>query len=331
MPTPLATPFFVALVTALLYERGRRRHVRIVAAARRRTLAWRAVMFWAALALLVLALDSVIDDDAVRLFWVHMVQHVLLMMVIAPLFVLAAPWTAIWKGLPLDTRRALGAAYVRSPGWRAARAVGRRVAAPVPIWGLFNADLCAWHIPALYGLTLRNQAVHDLEHISFLVLAVLFWAQVIDSPPMRSRLDQPQRVAYVVLGATVSWLLAVVLAFARSPLYSAYGALHSRPGGLSALADQHVAAGVMWGPGSVPYAVFVFVALYRWLAPEANRPDSDGERRRAERLPRAPRPRSGGGRRNGVDTYPAPARVKAAPARGLASAGLHGPHGEGDD
>jgi cytochrome c oxidase assembly factor CtaG len=62
--------------------------------------------------------------------------------------------------------------------------------------------------------------------------------------------------------------LALVLAYAPSPLYSTYAQLHSRPGGLSALADQHIAAGIMWGPGSIPYAAFVFMALYRWLAPE---------------------------------------------------------------
>jgi putative membrane protein len=269
MPSPLAPPFVLGLLAAVLYARGRRRHLRIVAARHRGGLGWRALAFWAGLVTIVLALDSVIDNEAERLFWVHMVQHVLLMMVAAPLLVLAAPWIPIWKGLPLSTRRGLGAAYMRSPGWRAVRSVGRAVGAPIPVWILFNADLCVWHIPALYGLTLRSQAVHDLEHFSFLVLAVLFWAQVIDSPPLRPRLDEGRRVAYVTLGATVCWLLAVVLAFAPSPLYESYSALAARPGGLSALADQQLAAGIMWGPGSVPYAVFVFVALYRWLGRDA--------------------------------------------------------------
>jgi putative membrane protein len=213
----------------------------------------------------VLALDSTIDDHADRLFWVHMVQHVLLMMVAAPLLVLSAPWIPMWKGLPLSTRRGLGAAYMRSPGWRVVRAAGRRVVAPIPIWILFVVDLSVWHVPALYGLTLRNQAVHDLEHVSFLVLAVLFWAQVIESAPLRPRLGEAWRVAYVTLGATACWILAMVLAFAPSPLYTAYSALASRPGGLSAMADQQLAAGIMWGPGSIPFAIFVFLALYRWL------------------------------------------------------------------
>lgn len=267
MPSPLAPPFLYALAMGLLYARGRHRHMRIVSAERRGKLRWRGLAFWLALATLVLALDSPIDDQADRLFWVHMVQHVLLMMVAAPLLVLAAPWIPMWRGLPLSFRRRLGSAYFGSPGWRPVRAAGRRIGAPLAVWILFNLDLAAWHVPALYGLTLRSQPVHDLEHLSFLVLAVLFWAQVIDSPPMRARLDQPRRVAYVTLGATACWLLALVLAFAPSPLYAGYGGLASRPGGLSALADQQLAAGIMLGPGSIPYALFVFIALYRWLAP----------------------------------------------------------------
>jgi cytochrome c oxidase assembly factor CtaG len=146
------------------------------------------------------------------------------------------------------------------------RSAWRRVATPAAVWIAFNVNLALWHVPALYELTLRDQAIHDLEHLSFLLLAVLFWAQVIDSPPLRSRLDRPRQVAYVVLGATACWLLALVLAIAPSALYAGYAAGHGHAGGLSALSDQQLAAGIMLGPGSVPYALFVFVALYRWLA-----------------------------------------------------------------
>ncbi len=268
MPSPLSPPLLSALIAALLYELGRRRHARVLPAARLRTLRWRRLAFWAALVTLVVALDSVVDDEADRLFWVHMVQHVLLMMVAAPLLALAAPWMPIWKGLSLRTRRRLAASYMRSAAWRPPRAAGRFLALPLPVFVMFNVDLCAWHVPGLYGLTLRSQAVHDFEHLSFLLLAVLFWAQVLESPPLRIRLEAPRRVAYVLGGATLCWLLALVLAFAPAPLYGAYA---SHPG-LSALGDQQLAAGIMLGPGSVPYALFIFIALYRWLAAGATRP-----------------------------------------------------------
>lgn len=264
----LAPPFLLAAVAAALHARGMRRQLRVTTAARLGALRWRIVAFYAALATIVAALDSPIDELADKLFWVHMVQHVMLMMVAAPLLVLAAPWLPIWKGLPLSARRRLGGWYVHSPGWRGVRRAGRWLAAPLVAWLLFNADLCAWHVPALYELTLRHQAVHELEHASFLLLGVVLWIQVLGSPPLHARLDRSSRVLYVLTAATAAWALAVVLALAPSPLYPAYAELAARPGGLSALADQHLAAGIMWGPGSVPYAIFVFVALYRWLASE---------------------------------------------------------------
>jgi cytochrome c oxidase assembly factor CtaG len=248
-------PLLLVAITAALYARGWRRQRRIAAPARRRALGRRAVAFAAALATLVLALHGPIDDEADRLFWVHMVQHVLLVMVVAPLVVLAAPWMPLWRGLPLGARRWLATGWLYAPG----RGALHRLAAPAAAWVLFNGDLVAWHVPALYDLTLRSPAVHDFEHLSFLLLAVLFWTHAVDSPPLRARLDQPRRVAYVLGAATVCWALAVVLAFAPQPLYAGY----------PSLADQQLAAGVMWGPGSIPYAVFVFAAVYRWLAPEA--------------------------------------------------------------
>jgi putative membrane protein len=283
----LAPPLIGAMLAAVLHAPGTRRQLRVTSAARLASLKWRTGAFYAALATVVAALDSPIDDLATRLFWVHMVQHVLLMMVAAPLLVLAAPWIPIWRGLPVRARRRLAIWYLRSRGWRAARGAGRRMTTPLAAWILFDVDLCAWHVPALYELTLRSQALHDLEHVSFLVLGVVFWLGVIDSPPLHARLDPVRGIAYIVLGATVAWALAVVLAFAPAPLYSTYAQLHSRPGGLTALADQQLAAGIMWGPGSIPYAVFVFIALYRWLAPEG---DADDARRNGRRRTERPQP-----------------------------------------
>ena len=274
----LAPPFLLAAVAAALHARGVRRQLRVTTAARLGALRWRVVAFYAALATIVAALDSPIDELADKLFWVHMVQHVLLMMIAAPLLVLAAPWLPVWKGLPLGARRTLGRWYVHAPGWRRVRRAARWLAAPLVAWILFNVDLCAWHVPTLYELTLHHQAVHELEHASFLVLGVVFWIQVLDSPPLRARLAASSGVLYVLTAATAAWALAVVLALAPSPLYPAYAELAARPGGLSALADQHLAAGIMWGPGSVPYALFVFVALYRWLASEDQTLDAGGTR-----------------------------------------------------
>ena len=69
----------------------------------------------------------------------------------------------------------------------------------------------------------------------------------------------------------VGWVLAIVLAVAGSPIYSAYADEASRPGHISAFTDQQFAAGVMWVPGSISYAVAIIVIAYRWLEPADSR------------------------------------------------------------
>jgi cytochrome c oxidase assembly factor CtaG len=90
---------------------------------------------------------------------------------------------------------------------------------------------------------------------------------VIPSPPLRVRLPAPQRVLYVVGAMIVSWVLAVVLALAPHPLYDFYANQASRPGGISAIADQQLAAGIMWVPGSITFVIVIFVYVHRWLMP----------------------------------------------------------------
>jgi len=70
------------------------------------------------------------------------------------------------------------------------------VTRPLGAWLLFTVNLVFWHLPALYDLTLRNSTVHALEHVTFLVFGVLFWLQVIPSPPFG---DLPFAIAIALL------------------------------------------------------------------------------------------------------------------------------------
>jgi cytochrome c oxidase assembly factor CtaG len=133
-------------------------------------------------------------------------------------------------------------------------------------------------VPAAYDATLNSQLVHALEHATFFGTALLFWTRVIDSPPWRSRLAEVPRAVYVGAAMLVSWMLAIAFAVSTSPVYAPYAAEASRPGGLSALADQQLAAGVMWVPGSIPMAIAVLVVVYRWLAPKRPAVPSGGGR-----------------------------------------------------
>jgi len=250
---PLGVPFAVCLALATLYALGGRG---------RRPDRWRAAAFYGGIATIMVALDTPIDAYADSLFWVHMVQHVLLLTVAPPLLVLGRAWPRLWKPLPLAVRRAAARLFV----------VGAPLARPPVALALLAATLGAWHVPALYDATLRSDLVHQLEHVSFVTAAILFWAPLLGAPPLRARLEGARRCLYLVLALVPGWMLAIVLAFERTPIYS-YAALGRRPGGISALADQHLAAGVMWVPGSLVYAVAACWTLYAWLDPAgAQRP-----------------------------------------------------------
>jgi putative membrane protein len=262
-------PFAIAAISAYLYALGgRRASLRSVSATRRPS--WerlgRSCCFNAGLAAVVLALEPPVDRLSERYFFVHMLQHLLLMMVAAPLVVLGAPWSRSWRPLPLGFRRPVARTVALSRPFRPVRVTAHWMASPVPAFVLFTADLATWHVPQAYDLTLTSPAVHYAEHVSFLVLGILFWAQIVDSPPLRSRLGYPGRVAFAVLGGAASWILAVVLALAPRPFYSYAGHGH-----ISALTDQQLAGGMMWGPGSIPLAVYVFYGLYKWLGDEEPR------------------------------------------------------------
>jgi putative membrane protein len=268
------------LAAAIWYWLGiRRTRLRVVGRRRRPSFPpWRLVAFYAGLLSILVALTGPLDRLSEELLWAHMVQHILLMLVAAPLLVLGAPCLPFWRPLPLGLRRRLASAVVQGPRLGPVRRAARWAGLPLVAWALFNGDLALWHVPALYDLTVRNVAVHYVEHHSFLVLGMLFWAQVTDSPPFRSRLGDFERVLFLTGGAAASWLLAVVLALSPSPFYSAYSSIQPRPEGLSAVNDQQLAGGAMWGPGSVPYAIGVFWLLYAWLGEESGR-----RRRRPQR------------------------------------------------
>ena len=94
---------------------------------------------------------------------------------------------------------------------------------------------------------------------------------------MHARLGYGLRAVYLTTALLVSWVLAIVLALSRSPFYGAYSSLAHRPGGLSALADQQLAGGMMWVPGSIPFTIAIIWAVYRWLDPLAE-PSSPARR-----------------------------------------------------
>ncbi len=262
---PLA---YVAIAAMLYWVGGRgyghRAHQRLHTAS-----------FVAGLVTIVLALESPIDGYADQLFWVHMLQHVLLLTVAPPLILLGRPWPRMWRALPLESRTRIGRTLALAPWTAPVRALAR----PWPAWLLFNLGLLAWHVPGAYNATLNSNAIHQLEHAMFFFTGLLFWARVIDPGPLRPRLVWPMRIAYVLGAMIVGWGLAITLVLVPEPLIAHYATLTHRPGGFSALTDQQLAAGVMWVPGSLAYGIAAMIGIYRWLEPETGAPAENGRDR----------------------------------------------------
>src|SRR5438034_11317300 len=146
-------PALVWVVAAgALYAIGSRRLTRAGPTATQR---WRAASFAAGLAAILLALDSPIDDLADKLLWVHMVQHILLLMVAPPLLALARPWNRMWHGFPLQLRRRVSGAVLHAPRWAPARRAASILAGAVASWLAFYLTLVAWHVPVAYDLSIR--------------------------------------------------------------------------------------------------------------------------------------------------------------------------------
>jgi putative membrane protein len=247
---------------------------------------WRTAAFVAGLATIVIALDSRIDELAEELLWVHMVQHILLLVVAPPLLALARPWNRIWHGLPLGFRRHTASFVVQSPRLAPLRRIASVLQDPLPSWLAFNVTFVLWHVPAAYDATLHSQLVHALEHAMFFGTALLFWTRVIDSPPWRSPLAEVPRAVYVGAAMLVSWVLAITFALSTSPVYAPYAAEAGRPGGLTALADQQLAAGMMWVPGSIPLTIAILFVVFRWLQPKpAGAPSALAARRPLHGIP----------------------------------------------
>ena len=220
--------------------------------------------FMGAWLVLVVALVSPLDPLGSRLFSAHMIQHELLMIVAAPLFVAGRP-LAVWIwAFPQPWRRRIGR-FFHKPAWRVPWLF---VTGTVCAWVLHALALWLWHIPALFELALRNEWVHAFQHFSFLFTALLFWWTVVAA---RSRRDQA--IAGVSLFTTMLHMgaLGAFLTLASSVWYPTYLGTASAFS-LSALEDQQLGGLVMWIPSGLIYIVCLVAIAARLLEDKGARP-----------------------------------------------------------
>lgn len=240
----------VPLVTvALLYAIGAR--------TRRGITRTQIACFWSGWAVLVIALVSPVHAWSEMLFWAHMTQHELLMLIAAPLLVLSRPLVPMLWALPGPERRLTGRVFKRTGLIRAWHAVSR----PLPAWLLHALALWAWHAPALFQAATRNSAIHALQHSSFLGSALLFWWSLFYA---RKRTAYGESFIYVFTTAVHTSILGALLTFSSSAWYPIYRFTAPRFA-LTAVQDQQIGGLIMWVPAGVVYLIAGLSLFALWL------------------------------------------------------------------
>jgi cytochrome c oxidase assembly factor CtaG len=229
---------------------------------------WRLATYWLGLLTIGVSLMSPIDVLSGQLFFMHMTQHLLLTMVAVPLLLLGNPFPVLMWGLPRKARRPVSRLLGdRSP----VRRPLALITSPGVAWLLYVIALIGWHDPMLYNLALRNQFVHDVQHLSFFITTMLLWWHILGvAPRLHRTLSVGQRIVYTISVVPVSMIIGVVIAFAPSPIYSHYLSV-PRLLGLSVMADQMIAGILMWIPGSEMFFWAALIVLTQVVNAEAKK------------------------------------------------------------
>lgn len=221
----------------------------------RRQVAW----FGLGIGTLVVALVSPLDAVSESLFAAHMVQHLLLTLVAAPLLLLGRVHLGLLPVLPVGWRR-------RGARWLARRVRRSPAGLVVGAVGLHIAALLVWHVPAAYDAAVRHAGLHVTEHTTLVVSALGFWAVMGAARP------RPVAVAGLAafVASLVSVLLAATMTAATHPWYTSHRAT-AGAWGLDPLRDQQMAAAIMWVPGGIVYLSAAAAAVYRWIRADERR------------------------------------------------------------
>lgn len=218
----------------------------------------RPYLFLAGWTVLGLSLASPLHEAGEKSFTMHMIEHELIMLVATLLLAASAAGGVLAWGLPKPLRTALGGSW-KSPLQRTWKALTEPVTATtvqaVVMWG--------WHAPGLFNRALESDALHILQHLCFVVSALLFWWAMLHP---RSR-SSGYGVSATCLFATslIGGALGALMSFSASPWYADYAAMGMSGIGLDAVTDQQLAGLIMWIPGGFVHGVAALVCAYKWL------------------------------------------------------------------
>lgn len=231
-----------------LYQWRAAVHRRRDTAGRQRATVAQQSLFAAGLALIFLALNGPLHDISdYYLFSGHMVQHLVLTIIAAPLLLMGTPGWML--------RPALGVPAVA--------AIARFVTRPAAAFALFNLVLAGWHLPPLYNSAMFYHEVHITQHLMFLVSAVIMWWPMLSPLPELPRLSYPGQMLYSFVMTLPMTVISIYIVYAGHLLYPAYASA-PRLWGLSPLEDQRLGGLIMWIPGGLFFYLIASVIFLKW-------------------------------------------------------------------
>ncbi len=224
---------------------------------------WRLATYLGGWIIVALALLSPLEVLSGQLFFMHMIQHLLLVMCAPPLLLLSNPFPVVLWGMPRGIRRWVGSHFYRRAEFRRALVLLTR---PGLIWLYFVVVYVGWHDPAAYDAALRYYLVHDIEHLSFFIVSLFYWWHMTGAGPrIHGRFPYGWRIAYLLLTVPVNMLTGVTITFASQPIYHYYLDV-PRPWGLTVMQDQMLGGAIMWILGSMMLLIAVLVIVARILS-----------------------------------------------------------------
>jgi putative copper resistance protein D len=216
-----------------------------------KTIAWVGALFTTGVA--IFSFVGVYDGE---LFWDHMLQHLILIMVAAPLFAIASPLRLAFCATS-GTAHLVVTEALRS---RVAKFLGN----PFVAFILYAVVIPISHLTVWYNYTLTQENVHNAEHLTFLLVGYLFWRQIFGNDPNAHRLHPALQFFYLFMAIPIDTFTGLSLAGASHELFPAYFATH-RTWGPSYVTDLHVGGDIMWVVGDTLMLWPMIPVALRWM------------------------------------------------------------------
>ena len=217
---------------------------------------FRTTLFLAGLVTIAVALLSFIGVYDDTLFWIHMIQHLMLIMVAPALLVAGRP-------LILTMHAARNPVHTIVKRMLRSRPV-TVLTCPMVTIPLYAGTVVGTHLTSFMNVVITNPAAETGEILLYLIVGYLYFLPSVGDEPIRWRLSAPAKMVAVLLIMPIDTFTGLTLLTTAHEPWPAYAAQH-RTWGPSPITDVHWGGAIMWVGGDVIMIVLILVSLFRWL------------------------------------------------------------------